>query len=149
MDKNDFIRLTQGHTDFYWCEYFDVGAATFRRWKTGKARIPRAIEILLNMPCNDLSALAGAGEGWEGFFMAKDGLHLPGWKYGFSPGQIKGMFFKCQMVRDYESTIRALNKRIEELEGDFAAETERAEKYRRLVSTESQFGLIWDRVVSP
>ena len=51
--------------------------------------------------------------------------------------------------QEYESTIRALNKRVDELEGEFAAETERAEKYRRLVSTDSQFGLIWDRVVSP
>ena len=122
MQAEQFRDLVAGVSESYLCDFLQVSLKTLRRWKAGTAAVPHATVLLIQVKLDgDLSALGGSD--WEGFFFSKDGLHLPGWKYGFNPHQIRGMFFKCQMVRDYESTIRAQQKRIEELEGDIAMET--------------------------
>lgn len=75
-------------------------------------------------------------------------MAIPGWRGGFGPHEIRAMFFRVQQVSALESAVRARGKRIAELEGDLAAETDRAERYRGLVKQESRWGLIWARVTS-
>jgi hypothetical protein len=49
MLADEFRQLLTGRTDEDWCAFFDVGAATLRRWKTGKARIPGAVDRLIRL----------------------------------------------------------------------------------------------------
>lgn len=141
MQASEFKRLTQGRSDASWCAYFDVGAATFRRWKTGKARVPGAVARLLRMGCSELSALAGAGDEWRDFSFGPDGrFYHPFWREGFSAGDLRGMFFLTQDAWQDKRDLRATLAENAELK-------KQVEFYRKQCSTESRFGLIWARVM--
>lgn len=88
------------------------------------------------------------GKEWEGYRFGKDGkLYVPGWCGGFDPHAIKAMFFRTQLVHHHEATIRALEKRVAELEGDVIEANTAAAKYRNLVRHEARFGLMLERIV--
>ena len=141
MTVNEFRRLTQGRADSSWCEYFGVGAATFRRWKTGKARIPGAVERLLRIRCNELSALAGAsGKDWEDFSFGPDGkFYHPFWSRGFDAGQLKAMFFQVQDAWADKRDLERLRAELVELRKSEAF-------YRRQCQVESRMGLMLSRI---
>lgn len=61
MQPHEFRDLIAGINQESILELLDIGEATLRRWKSGKARIPQAVEPLLRLKLNgDLAALGGA-----------------------------------------------------------------------------------------
>lgn len=93
----------------------------------------------------DASALLG--DDWKNFRFGSDGkFYLDGWRGGFSPGQIRSMFFTTQLVRHHEVTIRQLERRIAGLEQDVIEANTAAVKYRGLVSHEARLGLMLERI---
>ncbi len=93
MQAEEFRDLVAGVGDTYLCQFLGVGAATFRRWKTGKARIPEAVIKLLHIKLDgDLSSIGG--KDWEGFAINRDGtLTLPLFHRPIPPRRIAAMFF--------------------------------------------------------
>lgn len=67
----------------------------------------------------DLGGLLG--KDWDGYTFGQDGkLYVSGWRGGFDPWQIRGMFFEVQMICSLKDEIRALKLREAALEADIA-----------------------------
>lgn len=115
------------------CAYLGIGAATLRRWKTGKARIPQAAAIAIRLYFDgDLAAIGG--DDWQGFRFCDNLLFIPGWKYGFKPGEVCAMFFQVQELRHHRNEVRMLHERVEALQKDIEKERFRADEYRALAA---------------
>lgn len=147
MDSVEFCDLVACVPSSDLCALFGVEPRTLRCWKSGTIPIPVAIQNLAKLRyAGDASALLG--QDWGGFRFGQDGkLYIEGWRGGFDPHQIKGMFFGVQLVRHHEATIRQLERRIEGLEQDVIDSTDAALKYRRLVMNEARLGLMLERIV--
>lgn len=84
--------------------YLGVTMQTVKRWKAGKVPLPEPCRRLLALRFEgDAAALLGSG--WEGFYFQQGELYIPGWKYGFNPSQVKGMFFQVQQVRALQNEL--------------------------------------------
>lgn len=130
-------------------EYFEVDARQIRRYKSGETVIPGAVARLTRLRFGDNNAEVVLGKEWDGFRFGADGnLYVPGWRGGFDPHGIKAMFFRVQLVGGHEATIKALEKRVHELEQDVIQANIAAAKYRGLVSREAKFGLMLERIVA-
>lgn len=147
MNHTEFCDLIAGVSDQLILDYLHIQPVTLRRWKTGKTQPPHSATLALRMLLKCALDTLG-GPDWAGFTFGQGKLYLPGWRGGFDPHQIRGMFFKVQLVAHLESQTRALQARINELEQDLAAETDRAERYRGLVQQESRWGLLLGRMGS-
>ncbi|MDO9011404.1 MAG: hypothetical protein Q7U78_06290 [Gallionella sp.] len=125
-------------------DYLGVTLKTAQRWQAG-APLPTPCRRLLQIRYGDLSGLLG--DNWDGYTFGRDGkLHLPGWRGGFDPDQIRAMFFQVQQVRSLQSKIRELERRESMLETDLAEAMKKAANYRRLVNTESKMGMMLERI---
>jgi len=147
MDSVEFCDLVACVPAGDLCELLGIDPRTLRRYKSGQTPIPVAAARLVHLRfAGDASALLG--KDWAGFRYGKDGkLYIEGWRGGFDPHQIRGMFFGVQLVRHHEATIRQLERRIEGLERDVFDTTEACLKCRRLVMKEARFGLMLERIV--
>lgn len=146
MHADDFREIVPGN-DAVLAEYFGVTQRTVRRWKSGEAPIPLSVAKLarLRYSTGELTGDASAllGDDWKNFRFGSDGkFYLDGWRGGFTPGQIRAMFFTTQLVLAHEATIRQLEKRIAGLEQDVIEANQAAAKYRGLVRMEARFGLM-------
>lgn len=125
--------------------FLDVSVQTVRNWLDGKP-MPTAARKLLQLKYGDLSAL---GEEWAGFTLAADGkMYIPWFRGGFTPSQIRSMFFQVQQVRALEAQIREVKRRETALEGDLAESMRHCANYRRLVHLEARLGLMLERVTA-
>lgn len=147
MDSVEFCDIVACVPSSELCALFGIEPRTLRRWKSGEIPIPVAIQHLARLRYSgDANALLG--HDWSGFRFGQDGkLYIEGWRGGFDPHQIKGMFFGTQLVRHHEATIRLLERRISGLEQDVIEATEHGLKYRRLVSNEARLGLMLERIM--
>lgn len=146
MDVNEFRRLRAGMTDAFLMEWLDISEATLRRWKSGRGEVPKAVELLLRIKTNcDLAALAG--DDWAEFSFSRDGLfYHPFWTKGFTPWELKGMFFEIQDVWATKRDLRNLQREFSDLRQKYDALQVKAMFYRRQVSLESRFGLMLSRI---
>lgn len=125
-------------------EYLNVSVQTVKNWQSGKP-MPTAAFKLMQLRHGDLSGLMGSE--WEGFTFGRDGLlHLPGWRGGFEPHQIRAMFFQVQLVKSLEAQIRAIQRREASLEGDLSNALRQAAHYRRLTRLQSSMGMMLERI---
>lgn len=125
-------------------DYLGVTVATVKRWKAG-APMPTAAFKLMQVRHGDLSGLIG--KEWQGFSFGKDEkLYLPGWRGGFEPHAIRGMFFQVQHVRALEAQIRDLKRREAALEADITQALNQAAHYRRLTRLQSSMGMMLERI---
>lgn len=125
-------------------DYLGVSIATVKRWQAG-APMPAPAFKLLQLRYGDLSGIIG--KQWAGFtFGTDEKLYLPGWRGGFEPHAIRGMFFQVQQVKALEAQIRDLKRREAALEADIAAALNQALLYRRLTRLESSMGMMLDRI---
>ena len=67
---------------------------------------------------------------------------------GFTPGEIRALFWKCQLVASLECKIRLLKKQLEESNAEIEALEVKADFYRRQLILESRFGLMLQRSFS-
>ena len=108
---SDFSDLIAGVSDSWLYDYIGVAPATFRRWKTGKARVPIAVHKLLSVRLGGFDALAGPA--WKGYRIGADGLfYHPFWKRGFTPGELRGLFFQVQRTWLLEREKMALEREL-------------------------------------
>lgn len=90
-------------------EFLGVAPRTVKRWKAGRVALPEPCRKLLRLRFEgDASALLG--NGWEGFYFQRGELFIPGWRYGFNPDQIRGMFFEVQEVRALRRELRQVRE---------------------------------------
>jgi len=115
--RQEFHDLTAGCDDKHLAVFLGVSPVTIRNWRAGRARVPLAVKRLLTLRLEgDLSTLAGAD--WEGFRICADGkFYHPFWSRGFTPFQLKALFFEVQdawqLKRDLEQAraeLAALKK---------------------------------------
>lgn len=146
MHADEFRELVAGTPADILSAYLGADPRTLRRWKSGEVPVPAAVARLVRLRFQgDVSALLG--KDWDGYRFGSDGLlYVPGWRGGFDPHAIKAMFFGNQLVRHHQATIRALEKRIGDLERDLIEAQEAAAKYRSLVSHEARLGLMLERI---
>lgn len=111
-------------------DFLGISAATLRRWKTNKCRIPHAAALALRLHFDgDLSAIC---EAWQGFRLCGDLLYMPMWERGTTPDSLRAMFFELQEL----AALRAENKRLrvlaDGLRGEVQRERFRADEYRQM-----------------
>lgn len=92
-------------------DYLGVSIRTVKRWKSGQVPLPVPCRKLLSLRFDgDASGLLG--QDWEGFYFQGGELFIPGWKYGFNPHQIQGMFFQVQQIRALEAHLVSLQTEL-------------------------------------
>lgn len=97
LDLEDFHTLSHGYSSDKLSELFKVNITTARRWKAGTIPAPHAVVLMLRfINWGEISSIGGAD--WEGFTinMRDHKLNIPFFKKGFSPEEIKAMFFLTQ-----------------------------------------------------
>lgn len=116
MTGYDFNLLAGGVDDEILASYLGVHSRTVSNYRAGRTSIPGPVARLMRMRfSNDASLLLGAE--WEGFHFGSDGLlYVPGWRRGFDPHELKGLFFRMQLVSHLEATIRRNEEQIQHLE---------------------------------
>ena len=135
IDAESFRDLVAGFDITKLCLWLNVSPRTLKRWKTGQATPPKAVIIALTLRLHgDLSALFG--DDWQHFRFGHDGkLYIPGWKYGWEPGEIRALFFTKQELRYWKAEAGRLERELQRpREAAWAAA-----KVRRLVSGVSSF----------
>ncbi|SFM30339.1 hypothetical protein [Nitrosomonas communis] len=120
---------------------------TIKRWKKGTKKIPESAIRLLKLYANG-DATALLGKDWEGYTFSNNMLYVPEWRRGFTSGEIRAMFWKCQLVASLESEIRLLKQRLEESQSEIEALEIKADFYRQQVILESRFGMMLQRSFS-
>lgn len=97
VDLEDFKTLSHGYSSEKLRDLFKVNITTARRWKAGTIPAPHSVVLMLRLiNWGEVSSIGGTD--WEGFTInVKDHkLNIPFFKKGFSPEEIKAMFFLTQ-----------------------------------------------------
>lgn len=115
-----------------------------KQWKKGTKRPSESARRLINLFVHG-RACELLGNSWNGFYFRNGLLYVPEWRNGFSAGDIRALFFRCQMVSYLESEIRLLKAELERRNLEIDELETKADFYRRQVSIESKFGLMLER----
>lgn len=85
---------------------------------------------------------------WAGWVIDRDGvLWAPDtWRRGFSPAQLRAMFFQVQLVRALESDLKHARAQLAQLSDENAALEKRAAFYRRQLVLEARLGMALCRI---
>lgn len=118
-----------------------------KQWKKGTRKPSESTRRLVNLFMNG-KACTLLGDSWKGFYFRNGLLYVPEWKNGFSAGEIRALFFRCQMVAYLESEIRLLKAELERRNLDIDELEIKADFYRRQVQLESRFGMMMKRCFS-
>lgn len=146
MEAEEFRDLIAGAGDNRLCKYLDVAPATFRRWKTGKARVPQAVIKLLKFYLHcDLSGIGG--EEWEGFVMGQGYLSIPLFHRPFTGRQLSALFFQVGDNRANQSDLKQAMQELGALRAELEEVKKREAFYRRQCQIESKMGLMLHRIV--
>ena len=117
------------------------------RWKKGITKIPESAIRLLKLYINgDASGLLC--KNWEGFYFKDEQFYVPEWRRGFTPHEIRALFWKCQQIRSLNNEINSLKQELERRNEEFNKLEVRADFYKRQVILESRFGLMLQRSFS-
>lgn len=108
----------------------NISVKSVKNWQQGKTIPPPAMVKLLRMRYGDLGGMLGAE--WEGFYFGKDGLfYHPFFKYGFSAGELRAMFFNTKEVHWYRIEFAKMRAELANLR----AHTWAAQKVRTITTT--------------
>lgn len=80
---------------------------------------------------------------WKGWCIDRDGLlWAPDtWRRGFTPWELKAMFFECQQLRGVQAEARQMAQDLEHIRSDLEAIQKRAAFYRQQCHFEAKMGL--------
>lgn len=118
-----------------------------KKWKKGTKQIPEsAIRLLRLYLTGDASALLG--DEWKGYRFVENLFYVPEWRNGFTPHEIRALFWKCQQIRSLQREIELLKRELERRNDDINSLEVKADFYRRQLVLESRFGLILQRSFS-
>ena len=118
-----------------------------KRWKKGVTKIPESAIRLLRLYFNG-EASGLLGKDWEGFYFKDALFYVPEWRRGFTPHEIRSMFWKCQLVSSLEREIRLLKQEIAEQTAEIEELEDKVNFYRQQVILESRFGLMLQKSFS-
>lgn len=119
-------------TDESLAEFFGVTTRTIRTWKKTNRAPLMALRLMRLRMDGDLSALGG--KHWEHFRFGSDGLfYMPGWKYGWHPGELRGLFFRVKAAQHWEREAKRLELELKRLRAAAWA----VDKVRRMVRPSS------------
>ena len=91
-----------------------------KRWKKGITKNPVLVIRLLKFCINgDASGLLG--NDWEGYYFKNAWFYVPEWRRGFTPHEIRALFWKCQQIISLESELRRLKQEIERRDNEINA----------------------------
>lgn len=85
---------------------------------------------------------------WEksGARFGRDGLlYLGEWRRGFTPHELRALFFDCQRVRALDLEVKNLTSTVERLSDELDREQQRAAFYRHQLVLESRYGAMLAR----
>ena len=115
-----------------------------KRWKKGITKTPISVIRLLKLYINgDASGLLG--KDWEGFYFQDALFYVPEWRRGFTPHEIRALFWKCQQIGSLNNEINLLKQELERRNEDIEKLETKANFYRQQVILESRFGLMLQR----
>ncbi len=115
-----------------------------KRWKKGITKIPESVIRLIKLYVNgDASGLLG--KDWEGYYFKDDLLYVPEWRRGFTPHEIRALFWKCQQIGSLNNDINLLKQELERRNEEYNLLEIKANFYKRQVILESQFGMMLQR----
>lgn len=81
---------------------------------------------------------------WAGWCFGRDELlYAPGWRRGIEPGEILALPYVRALAAAEGRRAAELAAMVAELERETAGALEAARRYRRLLSAESRFGLMF------
>jgi len=118
-----------------------------KQWKKGTKRPSESAVRLINLFVHG-KACALLGNSWNGFYFRDGLLYVPEWRNGFSAGDIRALFFRCQMVTYLESEIRLLKAELLRRNEEIDTLEIKADFYRRQVQLESRLGMMLERCFS-
>ena len=123
-----------------------VERSTAHRWKTRKSKIPAAVVRLVALRVlGDVAALLG--QDWRGWRFGRDGLlYAPGWRRGFTPGEIAAQPFLYGERATLRRELEQLRAEVEQLVAELETEKKKTAFYRRQVQLESRLGLALARI---
>ena len=117
---------------------------TIKKWKKGGKEIPEpSLKLLRPYITGDASALLG--DEWKGYRFSGNLFYVPEWKNGFTPHEIRALFWKCQKVWSLERENELLKRELERRNEEFDSLEVKAAFYRRQLVLESKFGMILQR----
>ena len=91
--------------------FLGVSLRTLARYKRHPDKMPLACKRLLRLRMEgDLRALGG--DDWEHFYITHGKLYLPEYRNGFTAHQIRGMFFRLQMIPSLQNEVKALKREL-------------------------------------
>jgi len=118
-----------------------------KRWKKGITKIPESVIRLLKLYVNgDASGLLG--KEWEGYYFKDELFYVPEWRRGFTPHEIRSLFWKCQQIRNLNNEINLLKQELERRNEEYNLLEIKSDFYKRQVILESRFGLMLQRSFS-
>jgi hypothetical protein len=118
-----------------------------KRWKKGITKVPESVIRLLKLYIDgDASGLLG--KEWEGFYFKGELFYVPEWRRGFTPHEIKALFWRCQLVSSLEREIKILKQEIDRQNTEIENLEIKANFYRQQVVLESRFGMMLQRSFS-
>lgn len=118
-----------------------------RQWKKGTRKPSESAARLIKLFAHG-KVCALLGSSWNGFYFRNRLLYAPEWRNGFSAGEIRALFYRCQLVVYLESEIRLLKAELERRSQEIDELEIKADFYRRQVQLESRFGLILENCFS-
>lgn len=137
MELWQFRQLVEELGDGLVCRFLGVSPATLRRWKTGKARIPQSAILALQLHIDgDLAALGG--DDWQGFRLAGGQFYIPGWRNGWTPGNLRALFFNVQEVPALRRELAEARRALQDVQTVADMERYRAEQYKALAARQME-----------
>lgn len=96
--------------------FLGITTRTLRRYEADPFNMPEMAKKLLRLRAEgDLRALGG--DDWEGFYMGRDGLlYMPGWLNGWTPHDLRALFFQMQELAALRVEVRDLRLEVKKPE---------------------------------
>jgi hypothetical protein len=113
----------------------------------GITKFPESVIRLLKLYIDgDASGLLG--KDWEGYYFKNAWFYVAEWRRGFTPHEIRALFWKCQKIRNLNNEINLLKQELERRNEEINTLEIKADFYRRQVVLESRLRLILERSFS-
>lgn len=122
-----------------------LSVVTVEKYCTGRARIPKATYVLLELLTTGHLALV-MGKEWGDIRLTPGGLQLPGWRRPFSPGELHSIFVLAQGRRTLESQLYLAKRDLETATRAAEEWEQKARFYRNQLVLESKMGMMLMRV---
>jgi len=89
------------------------------------------------------------GPEWADIFFGADGLlYLPGWRRGFTRGDLHGIFYNVQELASLRHDNNRLKQKIERMEADIEVMERDIAFYKRQIRLEASWGMMLARIAS-